>query len=133
MSNMFLRKVLSSTIVAAAILSGAAVLTTSSPAAAQTKYSYGGVTYFGPAYTFQSHNGQSGNVTFFGARPTTLPSHNGQMGNVTFLGGAKPYTYPSHSGQYGNVTFLGAHPANAVPVRTVPTPHIGPVRMPVRR
>jgi hypothetical protein len=67
-------------------------------------------------------------VTFFGAPPTTLPSHNGQMGNVTFLGGVRPYTYPSHSGQYGNVTFLGARPANAVPVRTVPTPNIVPVR-----
>ncbi|HEY8873063.1 MAG TPA: hypothetical protein VIM52_08540, partial [Stellaceae bacterium] len=80
------------------------------------------------AYTYQSHNGQSGNVTFFGAPPTTLPSHNGQSGNVTFLGGVQPYTYPGHNGQYGNVTFLGARPAGTVPMRTVPTPGIVPVR-----
>ena len=121
-----LRKVLTSSLFAATILcgSGATILTTSSPAAAANYSSYGGVTYFGPAYTFQSHSGQMGNVVFFGAPPTTLPSHNGQMGNVTFLGGVKPYTYPSHSSQYGNVTFLGAHPANTVPVRTIPTPNI---------
>lgn len=127
-----LRKALVTTFVAT-ILSGAAVLATSSPAAA-ANYSYGGVRYFGsgPVYTFQSHNGQMGNVTFFGGRPTTLPSHNGQYGNVTFLGGAKPYTYPSHSGQYGNVTYLGAHPANTVPVHTVPTPHIVQIHLPGR-
>ncbi|WP_079537358.1 hypothetical protein [Bradyrhizobium lablabi] len=122
-----LRKVLTSTMFAATILCGstAAILTTSSPAAA-ANYSYGGVTYLGGvrAYTFQSHSGQYGNVVFFGAPPTTLPSHNGQYGNVTFLGGVRPYTYPSHSGQYGNVTYFGYRPANTVPVRTIPTPHI---------
>src|SRR5882724_7952288 len=127
-----LRKVLTSTMFTATILcgSGATMLATSSPAAAQAKYSYGGVTYLGntPAYSYPSHSGQMGNVTFFGARPTTYPSHNGQMGNVTYLGGAQPYTYPSHSGQYGNVTYIGARPAGTVPIRTVPTAGIVPVR-----
>jgi len=124
-----LRKVLTSTMFAATILcgSGAGILVASSPAAA-ANYSYGGVTYFGPAYTYKGHNGQMGNVVFFGAPPTTLPSHNGQMGNVTFLDGVKPYTYPSHSGQYGNETFLGYRPAGTVPVRTIPVPNIVPVR-----
>lgn len=90
-------------------------------------YSYGGVTFFGPAYTFPSHNGQSGNVTFFGAPPTTLPNHNGQYGNVTFLGGVQPYTYPSHNGQYGNVTFLGGRPPGTIPVNTV-RPSVIPVQ-----
>ncbi len=123
------RKILTRTMFAAAIFCGssAALLATSSPAAAQG-YSYGGVTFFGPAYTYQSHNGQSGNVTFFGAPPTTLPSHNGQSGTVTFLGGVQPYTYPSHSGQYGNVTYFGVRPAGTVPVKTVPVPNIVPVR-----
>ena len=133
MSILSLRNVLTSTMFAAVILtgSGATILATSAPAAAQ-KYSYGSVQFFAPAYTFRPQNGQMGNVTFFGAPPRTLPSHNGQMGNVTFLGGVTPYTYPSHSGQYGNMTFLGAR-ANTVPVRTVPTPNIVPLRMPIRR
>ena len=147
-----LRKVLTSTTFAATILcgSGATILTTSSPAAAQARSSYGSVTYLGntPAYSYPSRSGQMGNVTFFGARPTTFPSHNGQYGNVTFLGGAqpytfqshsgqygnvtffggRPYTYPSHSGQYGNVTYIGVRPAGTVPIRVVPTPGIVPVR-----
>jgi hypothetical protein len=127
-----LRKVLTSAF-AATILSGAAILSTSSPAAA-ANYSYGGVTYLGggPVYTYKGHNGQMGNVTYFGAPPTTLPSHNGQYGNVTFLGGVKPYTYPSHNGQYGNVTYLGPRPVNTVPVHTVPTPNIVQIRLPGR-
>src|SRR5947209_6952365 len=101
-----LSKVLISTMLTATILCGsaAAMLATSSPATA-ANYSYGGVKFYGPAYTFKGHSGQSGNVVSFGAPPTTLPSHSGQSGNVTFLGGVKPYTYPSHSGQYGNVTY----------------------------
>jgi hypothetical protein len=134
MSILSLRNVLTSTMFAATILcgSGATILTTSSPAAAQN-YSYGGVRFFGPAYTFRPQNGQVGNVTFFGAPPRTFQGHNGQMGNVTFLGGVRPYTLPSRSGQYGNVTFLGARPTNAVPLRTIPTPNIVPLRIPGRR
>jgi len=129
MSNIIARKVLASVFAATTLLmSGTTLLATSSPAQAQARSSYGGVTFLGPAYTFQSHNGQMGNVTFFGAPPTTYPSHNGQMGNVTYLGGAKPYTYPGHSGQVGNVTYLNARPAGTVPIRTIPTPHIVPVR-----
>ncbi len=127
MSILSTRKVLSSTILAATILASGAALLSTSPAAAGN-YSYGGVKFFGPAYTFQSHNGQMGNVTFFGAPPRTLPSHNGQMGNVTFLGGVQPYTYRGHSGQIGNVTYFGYQPARTVPVRTIPTPHIVSVR-----
>jgi hypothetical protein len=132
MSILSPRKLLSSTMFAAAILcaSGAAILTASSPAAAQPKqnYSYGGVKFFAPAYTFKGTNGQSGNVVFFRAPPRTMPGHNGQVGNVTYLGGVRPYTMPSHSGQYGNTTYLGNRPAFAVPVRTIPTPNIVPIR-----
>jgi hypothetical protein len=132
MSILSLRSALTSTTFAAAILcgSGVTILATSSPAAAQPKpnYSYGSVKFFAPAYTFQGKSGQSGNVVFFRAPPTTFPSHNGQSGNVTFLGGVKPYTMPSHSGQYGNTTYLGNRPAFAVPVRTIPTPNIVPIR-----
>jgi hypothetical protein len=131
MSILSPRKVLTSTLFAATILcaSGAAIVTTSSPAAAQKQnYSYGGVKFFAPAYTFQGRSSQSGNVTFFGARPRTLPSHSGQSGNVTFLGGVRPYTMPSHRGQYGNTTYLGVRPANAVPLRTIPTPNIVRIR-----
>jgi len=114
-----LRKVLISSAFAATILCGSAA----SPAAA-ANYSYGGVKFFGPAYTFQSHSGQSGNVVFFGAPPSTMPGHNGQVGNVTYLGGVHPYTYPGHTGQVGNVTYLGANVPHTVPVHTIPTPHI---------
>ena len=126
------RKALTGTMLAATIFSGssAILLATSSPAGAQ-------------AYTYQGHNGQYGNVTFFGAPPTTLPSHNGQYGNVTFLGGVQPYTYPGHSGQYGNLTYFGVQPAGTVPVRTVsagtvpvrtvPVPGLVPVRASGRR
>ncbi len=116
-----LTKIVISTALAATIVCASG----GSPAAA-ANYSYGGVRYLTntPVYTFKSHNGQSGNVVFFGAAPRTLPSHSGQYGNVTFLGGVRPYTYPSHSGQYGNVTYFGVRPAGTVPVRTVPTPNI---------
>jgi hypothetical protein len=71
------------------------------------------VTYLGggSVYTYKGHNGQMGNVTYFGAPPTTLPSHNGQ---------------------YGNVTYLGPRPVNTVPVHIVPTPNIVQIRLPSR-
>lgn len=111
-----LSKALTCTIFAASLLASAS--------AAQAGYSYGGVKFFGPAYSHQGHSGQSGNVTYFGAPPTFLPSHNGQYGNVTFLGGVQPYTYPGHNGQYGNVTYLGYRAPGTVPVHTVTRPDI---------
>lgn len=48
----------------------AALLATAASAQAANYY-YGGVKFFGPAYTYQGHNGQVGNVVFFGKPPTT--------------------------------------------------------------
>ena len=110
-----LRKVLTSSMLAATILGGS--LAIASSASAQS--SYGGVKFFGPTYTFKGQSGQSGNVVFFGAPPRTF-----QSGNVTFLGGARPYSYPGHSGQVGNVTHLGARPAGTVPTPIIRTPNI---------
>ena len=111
-----LSKILTGTVLAASLLATAS--------SANAAYSYGGVKFYGPAYSYQGHSGQSGNVTYFGAPPTFLPSHNGQYGGVTFLGGVQPYTYPSHNGQYGNVTYFGYRPAGTVPVHTVTRPDI---------
>ena len=121
------RNFMTSCALAAAMLGGSAAITSAS--ATPTYYSYGSVKYLTntPVYTLPSHNGQSGNVTFFGAPPTTLPSHNGQYGTVTFLNGAKPSTYPGHSGQSGNVTFINSQPKGTVPLSTVPAPHIAKV------
>ena len=125
------RKVLTTSLFAATILcgSGATILATTSSAAAQA-YSYGSVRYAPgvQAYTFTRQGSQNGNVTFFGARPTTLPSHNGQMGSVTYLGGVQSYSYPGRSGQVGNVTSFGYQPAGTVPVRQVPTPNVIRIR-----
>ena len=115
-----LRKVLTSSMLAATILGGS--LAISSSASAQS--SYGGVKFFGPTYTFKGQSGQSGNVVFFGAPPRTFQGHSGQSGNVTFLGGARPYSYPGHSGQVGNVTYLGVRPAGTVQTPTIRTPNI---------
>lgn len=126
------RKVLTAGLFAATILcgSGATILATSSSADAAPAYSYGGVRYAPgvQAYTFRPQGSSNGNVTFFGARPTTLPSHSGQMGNVTYLGGVQSYTYRGHSGQVGNVTYFGYRPAGTVPVHQVPTPNVIRIR-----
>ncbi|RFB79241.1 hypothetical protein [Methylovirgula sp. 4M-Z18] len=122
MSVLSTRKIMLCAMSAAAILcgAGATLLAVASPASAASNYSYGGVQFYGPAYQYRGHNGQMGNVTFFGAPPTTYPSHNGQMGNVTYLGGVQPYSYRGHNGQVGNVTYFGTQPRGTVPLHTVP-------------
>ena len=111
-----LSKILTGTVLAASLLATAS--------SANAAYSYGGVKFFGPAYSYQGHSGQSGNVTYFGAPPTFLPSHNGQYGNVTYLNGATPYTYPGHNGQVGNVTYINYQPKGTVRIPTVPVPNL---------
>ncbi len=72
----------------------------------------GGAVITGPAWTRQNHNGQVGNVTYFGAPPATYQGHNGQVGNVTYLNGVRPYVpaAPSRPNQIGGVTVFSGGP-----------------------